>query len=108
LAENEIEEILHPIFAKNKKLEFINISFNQIRSLHLNLFDGLDKLKEVWFQGNPIIDKKFEKSNMKMLCVEMKPLFDSYLLKYNKDYSLWELELVSLFIDKVERKLKIY
>jgi hypothetical protein len=32
LAGNEIEEILHPIFAKNKKLELVDLSFNKIRS----------------------------------------------------------------------------
>jgi hypothetical protein len=95
LAKNEIEEILHPIFAKNKKLEFVDLSCNKIQTLHPYLFDGLPRLEEVQFSGNPTINKKFDQSNMKMLNVELKPLFDNYLLKYGNRSRVKELELVS-------------
>ncbi len=81
LAENKIEEILHPIFAKNKKLEYIDLNHNQIRSLHPKIFDGLDELNEVLFGVNPTINKDFIDYKIQNLKVELKPLFDSYLLK---------------------------
>jgi Leucine-rich repeat (LRR) protein len=95
LRQNEIEEILHPIFAKNKKLEYISLSTNKIQTLHPNLFDDLPRLEEVWFSSNPIVDKKFNQSNIKMLNVELKPLFENYLLKYGYRNRVKELELVS-------------
>jgi Leucine-rich repeat (LRR) protein len=93
LSFNEIEEILHPIFAKNKKLEFVNLSTNKIHTLYPNLFDGLPKLEKVSFSGNPTINKNFDQSNIKMLSVELEPLFENYLLKYGGRVK--ELELVS-------------
>ncbi len=93
LRQNEIEEILHPIFAKNKKLEYISLFTNKIQTLHPNLFDDLPELEEVRFSGNPTINKNFDQSNMKMLNVKLKPLFDNYLLKYENRVK--ELELVS-------------
>jgi Leucine-rich repeat (LRR) protein len=95
LARNEIEDILHPIFAKNKKLEFVSLDFNKIQTLHPNLFDGLLKLEKVCFFSNPTINKKFDQSNMKMLREELKPAFDNYLLKYGYPNRVKELELVS-------------
>jgi Leucine-rich repeat (LRR) protein len=65
LARNEIEEILHPIFAKNKKLEYVDLSDNKIQTLHPNLFDGLPKLEEVWFSGNPTINKDYKQPNQR-------------------------------------------
>ncbi len=97
LGGNKIVEILHPIFAKNKKLEFVDFSFNKIRLLHPNLFDGLPKLDEVWFQ-NPTIYKKFDGSNIETLNVELKPLFDNYLQKFENRVK--DLELVSWFLWK--------
>jgi hypothetical protein len=93
LAYNEIEEILHPIFAKNMKLEFVNLSSNKIHTLHPNLFDGLPRLVEVRFSGNPTINKDFDQSDMKMLREELKSLFDNYWLK--NENRIKELELVS-------------
>jgi Leucine-rich repeat (LRR) protein len=93
LRQNEIEEILHPIFAKNKKLEYVNLSTNKIQTLHPNLFDGLPRLEEVLFSSNPTINKNFDQSNMKMLKGELKPLFDNYWLK--NENRVKELELVS-------------
>jgi hypothetical protein len=92
---NEIEDILHPIFAKNKKLEYISLSTNKIQTLHPNLFDGLPRLEEVRFSRNPKNIKKFDQSNMKMLREELKPLFDNYWLKYGYLNRVKELELVS-------------
>jgi hypothetical protein len=93
LGGNEIEEILHPIFSKNKKLEYISLSENKIHTLHPNLFDGLPKLEDVRFSGNPTINKDFDQSKMKMLREELKPVFDNYLLKF--EGRVKELELVS-------------
>ncbi len=93
LSGNNIEEILYPIFAKNKKLEYIDFSYsNQIQSLHPSLFDGLDNLEEMRFRNY-----KFDKSNMKMIRVELKPLFDSYFMKYEIIDRVKELEVVSSF-----------
>jgi hypothetical protein len=89
---NGIEEILHPIFAKNKKLEYINLSCINFQSLHPNLFDGLDKLEKVRFS-----QCNFDKSNMKMIRVELKPLFDNYFMKYEIIDRVKELEVVSSF-----------
>jgi Leucine-rich repeat (LRR) protein len=90
---NEIEEILHPIFARNKKLEFIFLNKNKIQTLHPNLFEGLPRLEEVWFSGNPTVDVDFYQPNIEMMIVELKPLFDNYLLKFENRVK--ELELVS-------------
>jgi Leucine-rich repeat (LRR) protein len=95
LANNEIEEILHPIFAKNKKLGNINFHCNQIQTLHPNLFEGLPRLQEVDFDGNPKINKYFNLSNIHTLKEGLKPLFDNYLEKYRSPMSVKELELVS-------------
>jgi hypothetical protein len=95
LARNEIEEILHPIFAKNKKLEFVSLDFNKIHTLHPNLFDGLPRLEEVWFSGNPTINKDYKQPNIKIMRVELKPAFDNYLLKNGDPNRVKELELVS-------------
>jgi Leucine-rich repeat (LRR) protein len=84
---NQIEEIEYPIFSNNKKLEFVDFSNNKIESLNPLIFDGLQRLEEVGFYRNPSIDRNFNKNNIKMLNVGLKPLFDSYLAK---------LELVSL------------
>jgi Leucine-rich repeat (LRR) protein len=67
LARNEIEEILHPIFAKNKKLEYVDLSVNKIQSLHPNIFDGLPRLQKVIFASNPTFSKDFNLSNMKIM-----------------------------------------
>jgi hypothetical protein len=95
LAGNEIEEILHPIFAKNKKLEFAELSDNKIQTLHPNLFDDLPRLEEVWFSGNPTINKDYKQPNIKIMRVELKPAFDNYWLKYGYLNRVKELELVS-------------
>jgi hypothetical protein len=98
--QNNIEEILYPIFAKNKKLEYINLSCINFQSLHSNLFDGLDNLEEVRFS-----QCNFDKSNMKMIRVELKPLFDSYFMKYEIVDRVKELEVVSFF--KIRLNLEI-
>jgi Leucine-rich repeat (LRR) protein len=101
LSENEIEEILHPIFAKNKKLEFADLSCNKIRTLHPNLFEDLPRLVEVNFDDNPTVDKKFDQSNMKMMNVELKPAFDNYYaLVEGYSMRIKQLELVSWFFVK--------
>jgi hypothetical protein len=92
---NEIEEILHPIFAKNKKLEFVVLSENKIQTLHPNLFDGLPKLEAVDFSSNPTVDKEFDQSNIDTLSMELKPLFDNFALKYGDRNKVRELESVS-------------
>ncbi len=106
LSGNEIEEILHPIFAKNQKLEFVHLSHNKIQTLHPNLFDGLLKLKEVRLLSNPTVDKIFGQSDMKMLNEELKPLFDNFSLKYgNPNQRIKELELVSFFTHTAQEAL---
>jgi hypothetical protein len=95
LSGNEIEEILHPIFAKNKKLEFADLSCNKIRSLHPNIFEYLPRLDKVWFSENPIINKIFDQSNIKTMNEELKPLFDNYARKCGNSNRIRELELVS-------------
>jgi hypothetical protein len=61
LGGNKIEEILHPIFAKNKKLEFADLSCNKIRTLHPFIFDGLPRLVQVNFDGNPKINSQSQR-----------------------------------------------
>jgi hypothetical protein len=102
---NELEEISHPIFAKNKKLVSVYLHNNQLKLLHPNLFDGLNFLKGVQLESNPIINKKFGQSNMKMLSVELKPLFDNYFLKYGW-MRIKELELVSIICALVNFRTK--
>jgi Leucine-rich repeat (LRR) protein len=94
---NEIEEILHPIFAKNKKLEVVDLSHNQIETLHPSLFDGLPRLEQVHLYGNSITSKKFDKSDMNLMRVELKPFFNNYLQKYENSFRIRiiELEVVS-------------
>ncbi len=105
LGVNELEEISHPIFAKNKKLVCVYLHNNQLKLLHPDLFDGLDFLEEVQLESNPTINKKFDQSNMKMLNVELKPLFDNYFLKYGW-MRIKELELVSIVCALVNFRTK--
>jgi Leucine-rich repeat (LRR) protein len=92
---NEIEEILHPIFAKNKKLEYVNLSDNIIQTLHPNLFDGLPELQEVGFSRNLTVNQFFKKCKIRMLNEKLKPLFDNFARKYGNPNRVKELELVS-------------
>jgi hypothetical protein len=93
LADNGIEEILHPIFAKNNKFEYISLSTNHIQTLHSLIFDDLPELEEVGFSRNLTINKNFYQFNMKLLRVVLKPIFNNYLLKFED--RVRELELVS-------------
>ncbi len=99
---NEIEEISHPIFAKNKRLEFIDLSCNKFHTLHPNLLDGLPELEEVEFHGKPLVRRIIDKSKIEKLKQELKPLFNAYLLKYGNSDRIRELELVSIIIAKRE------
>jgi Leucine-rich repeat (LRR) protein len=84
---------LHPIFAKNNKLEYISLSTNHIQTLHPLIFDDLPELEEVGFSRNLTINKNFYQFNMKLLRVVLKPLFNNSLLKFED--RVRELELVS-------------
>ncbi len=89
---NDIEKILGPIFAKNKKLEFVDLSFNRIQSLYPNLFDGLPKLAKVCLFENPTIDESYQ--SIEMLKMGLKPLFANYWLTYGSKI-VEQLQLVS-------------
>jgi hypothetical protein len=104
LERSGIEEILYPIFAKNEKLEIVDLTHNKIQTLHPNLFDGLPKLEEVRFFGIPYVNQNFKKKQMNTLNEELKPLFDNYEAKYGPN-KIMELKLVSLFTFKPKQLL---
>jgi hypothetical protein len=74
IEKNEIDVILDPIFAKNQKLEYIDLTHDQIIIVHPKLFDDLPKLEEVRFEGSNLILKSFDKFTIHILKAVMRAI----------------------------------
>jgi hypothetical protein len=58
LTQNQIQALPFNLFQKNPSLAYLNFAGNQINSISPNLFNNLNHLKTVDFRGNLCVDKK--------------------------------------------------